>query len=337
MDLSQLQQFLPEGVNPAFLLISVAAFVGVATLVGAIAFIMRDYGTTKAEDRLQVLAGLKTPELEARGLIKEAIVREGVEGLTGRIHKALSRLGNLQALFDQSDSPIKPDVFFMISAVLGAVAVMAGWLARSPLALFPVLFVMGAVLPLVWLIFRRNSRFKKFAKQLPDALELVGRALRSGHSLASGLHVVVQEMPDPISTEFSMVYEEQNLGIPIEQALKNMLKRMPNLDLKFFVTAVAIQRQAGGDLAEILDKIGYIIRERFKILGQVQALTGEGRISGVVLMALPIALFFVVLHMNPGYVMLLFTDPLGRKMIIGAAVLQVLGAVTIKKIINIKV
>ena len=147
--------------------------------------------------------------------------------------------------------------------------------------------------------FRRRSRFKQFAKQLPDALELIARALRSGHSLAAALHVVAEEMPDPIAMEFGQVYEEQNLGVGVEQALKSMLVRMPNLDLKFFVTAVAIQKQAGGDMAEILDKIGYIIRERFKIMGQVQALTGEGRISGVVLMALPIALFFAVYYLNP--------------------------------------
>jgi tight adherence protein B len=144
-------------------------------------------------------------------------------------------------------------------------------------------------------------------------------------------------MPEPIAKEFSHAYEEQNLGIPLDVALKNMLKRMPKMDLKFFVTAVAIQKQAGGDMAEILDKIGYIVRERFKILGQVQALTGEGRISGVVLMALPIALFFAVYYLNPDYVMLLFTEELGRKMIAAAAVLQILGAVAIKKIVNIKI
>jgi tight adherence protein B len=168
-------------------------------------------------------------------------------------------------------------------------------------------------------------------------MELIARALRSGHALTSGLHVVVEEMPEPISTEFSIAYEQQNLGVPIEKALKSMIDRMPNLDLKFFVTAVAIQRQAGGDLAEILDKIGYVVRERFKLLGMVQALTGEGRISGIVLMALPILLFFCVYYINPEYVTLLFTKPLGRQMMMGALILQVLGAYCIKKIIDIKV
>jgi len=187
------------------------------------------------------------------------------------------------------------------------------------------------------LLWKRGSRFKKFAKQLPEALELLSRALRSGHSLASGIHAVANEMPEPISKEFNMVFEEQNLGVPLEQALKSMLKRMPNMDLKFFVTAVAIQRQSGGDLSEILDKIGHIVRERFRIMGAVQALTGEGRISGIVLMALPIALFFAVYYLNAEYVMLLFQDELGRKMLAGAAVLQVLGAYCIKKIVDIKI
>ncbi len=165
----------------------------------------------------------------------------------------------------------------------------------------------------------------------------MSRALRSGHSLSSGLNVVSTEMQAPISTEFRHVYDEQNLGISMEQALRNMLTRVPNMDLQFFVTAVAIQRQAGGDLAEILNKISHIVRERFKILGQVKALTGEGRISGVVLMALPILLFFAVYYMNADYVMMLFNREMGRKMITAAVIMQIIGAIVIKKIVDIKV
>jgi tight adherence protein B len=319
------------------MLLSIVIFVAVSAMVGAAIFAFRDFGKSKAEDRLDVLAGLKTPELEARGLLKEEALKEGVEGLSGAVNRFVSRMGNLRNLFVQADSPITVNTFTGISAGCALLGVVGAMIARSPVPLYPVVALLFGTFPLMWLLLRRRSRFKKFAKQLPDALELVGRALRSGHSLASGMHVVVQEMPTPIAAEFANVYESQNLGIPIEQALRDMLKRMPNLDLKFFVTAVVIQRQTGGDLAEILDKISHIIRERFKILGQVQALTGEGRISGVVLMALPIVLFFVVYHLNPDYVMLLFTDPLGRKMIAVAAVLQVMGAVCIKKIVNIKV
>jgi tight adherence protein B len=192
-------------------------------------------------------------------------------------------------------------------------------------------------LPLVWLVMRRRKRLKKFAAQLPDALELMSRALRAGHSLAAGMNLVGSEMPAPIAIEFNRVFEEQNLGIPMDEAMRSLTERVPNLDLKFFVTAVVLQRQTGGDLAEILDKIGHLIRERFTIWGQVQALTGEGRLSGIVLLALPPLLFLAVYYLNPDYCMVLFTDVLGQKMLAVAVFLQILGALVIKKIINIKV
>jgi tight adherence protein B len=319
------------------MIISMAAFLGATTLIIGVAAMMGLFNTSKAEDRLAVITGKKTRESETGAIVKDELMRDGKAGLTGLVNAIMERLGRTSRLFQQANSPIRPEAFFVVTGVCGVLGVASMIIAHSPIPLYPLGAIMGASLPMIWLLMRRRRRFKQFAKQLPDALELIARALRSGHSLASGLHVVVEEMPDPIAMEFGQAYEEQNLGVPIEQALKSMLVRMPNLDLKFFVTAVAIQKQAGGDMAEILDKIGYIIRERFKIIGQVQALTGEGRISGVVLMALPIALFFAVLYLNPDYVMLLFTEELGRKMIAIAAVLQVLGAITIKKIVNIKI
>ena len=144
-------------------------------------------------------------------------------------------------------------------------------------------------------------------------------------------------MSEPIRKEFHRCYEAQNLGVPLEEALEDMTERVPNLDLRFFVTAIVLQRQTGGDLAEILDKIGSLIRERFKIWGQIQALTGEGRLSGIVLLALPPALFVVMYYLNPDYCSVLFTDPMGHKMLAGAVVMQILGALVIKKIISIKV
>ena len=149
--------------------------------------------------------------------------------------------------------------------------------------------------------------------------------------------MVSEEMLAPIGSEFQRVFEEQNLGIAMDEALNNMCERVPNLDLRFFVTSIILQRQTGGDLAEILDKIGYLIRERFKIFGQVQALTGEGRLSGIVLLALPPALFLAVYRLNPDYVMVLFTDPMGKQMLAGGVVMQILGALVIRKIVNIRV
>jgi tight adherence protein B len=149
--------------------------------------------------------------------------------------------------------------------------------------------------------------------------------------------MVASEVSAPLGKEFGRVFEEQNLGIPLEEALESLTERVPNLDLKFFATALVLQRQTGGDLAEILDKIGSLIRERFQIWGQVQALTGEGRLSGVVLMGLPFVLFLALYKLNPDYVMVLFTDPMGRRMLAFAVVLQVLGALCIRKIVDIKV
>lgn len=319
------------------LIIMVAAFFGVTALIVGIAAMAGVFDSSKAEDRLAVMTRGKKAEGEAEGIILDELFPEAKNGLSAAINNLFERIGKVSRLFDQADCPIKPETFYGICAGCGFLGVVATMIGHAPLPLYPLGAVVGAALPWGWLLFRRRSRFKKFSKQLPDALELIARALRSGHSLAAALHVVGEEMPDPIAMEFSQVYEEQNLGVGVETALKNMLVRMPNLDLKFFVTAVAIQKQAGGDMAEILDKIGYIIRERFKIMGQVQALTGEGRISGVVLMALPIALFFAVYYLNPTYVMLLFTEDVGRKMIAVAVVLQILGAITIKKIVNIKI
>ena len=166
---------------------------------------------------------------------------------------------------------------------------------------------------------------------------MIARALRAGQSLAFGFNMVSSEMAAPIGREFGRVFEEQNLGIPLDDSLRAMTECIPNLDLKFFVTAIVLQRQTGGDLAEILDKIGELIRDRFRVWGQIQALTGEGRLSGLVLMILPFVILIAVYKLNPEYVKVLFTDPMGKQMLAVAAFLQVLGALLIRKIVNIKV
>jgi tight adherence protein B len=184
---------------------------------------------------------------------------------------------------------------------------------------------------------KRKKRLTIFGRQIPETLELLSRSLRSGHSLAAGFSLIATECQDPIAKEFGRVFEEQNLGIPLEEALQDLADRVPNMDVRFFATAVTLQRQTGGDLAEILDKIGHLVRERLQILAQVQALTGEGRMSGIVLLALPPVLFVVMLWLNAEYVMTLFTDELGRKMLLFAMVTQLVGALAIRKIITIKV
>ena len=191
--------------------------------------------------------------------------------------------------------------------------------------------------PMMYMSFKSKARKKKLNYQLPDVFDLLCQALRAGHSLASGIQLVGQQLPDPVGIEFRRCFHEQNLGIKLEEALRNMADRVSVLDLSFFVTAVAVQRQTGGDLAEILEKISKVIRDRIKILGQVRALTAEGRMSGWVLSALPIFVFFVAKALNPQYVDILLHEPDGQAMLGAAIVMQIMGMLMIKKIVNIKI
>lgn len=318
-------------------LISIAAFIGVVALFGAAVGLYREFAGTRTEERLDAFTGQKTSSSRNQGAQVELALREALGSGPGFFERVMDRIGNLSHVFEQAEVSLQPGQFFLISGLLAALGGGTAWWLGAPVGIVPVAMVVMGTLPLVWLIQRRKKRLKKFGAQLPDALELVARALRAGHSLGAGMHVVAEEMPAPIGTEFGRVHEEQNLGISLEDTLLNLTKRVPNLDLKFFATAVVLQRQTGGDLSEILDKIGYVIRERFKIYGQVQALTGEGRLSGIVLMLLPVVLFIAMYQLNPDYIMVLFTEEMGRKMLAVAIFLQILGAIVIKKIVDIKV
>ncbi|OWK41639.1 type II secretion system F family protein [Fimbriiglobus ruber] len=319
--------------SPLVLSLLVGALVVAAVFILMLALV-RNQEEGKASERLDLLVGRGgRKDSSADLLLKQALQEVDKKNV---LDKLTPEFFNLPKVIEQADANIKPGALFGIGLVGAVVLGLVGaWMVNPYVA--PVTALGGLTAPFIWLFMKRTSRLKNFAAQLPDAMELVARALRAGHSLAAGMHVVADEMPAPVSKEFGRVYEEQNLGIPLEEALKNMCDRVPNLDLKFFVTSVAIQRQTGGDLAEILDRIGYVIRERFKILGQVKALTAEGRLSGIVLVALPIGLFLLMLWMKPDYVALLWKDPIGVKMSIGAVVLMLIGSYSIKKIIDIKV
>jgi len=313
-----------------------SVFLGIVALIVGVAFHFREQSDSKVEDRLSSLtsrggqgAPTKLSEL-AQVISNERLGKGALETL-------LARWFDLELLFEQAKVNMSVTSFVGVSVGIGFGAASLCGFAGLHLGLAPLVGIAFGFLPLFWLTFRRKRRLKKFASQLPDALELLARALRAGHSLAAGFQLVSQEGSMPISEEFGQVFEEQNLGIPFEEALESLVQRVPNLDLKFFVTAIVLQRQTGGDLAEILDKIGRLIRERFRIWGQVQALTGEGRLSGVVLLALPPLLFVTVYQMNPEYLQLLFTDDLGKKMLIGGVLMQLLGALVIRKIVNIRV
>lgn len=320
------------------LILAIAAFVGVAALVSGVAMVLRDKPSSKVEDRLDMLTGANTPKAAKEGLMKESsVLAQPLDAMPSFFERLFERFGNINLLFEQADTSLTVGKLLAISAVMTLAGAGLGASLGMHLVLLPVVGLFMGCVPMMWVVFRRKRRLKAFAAQLPDALEMLARSLRAGQSLGFGFNMVAGEMGPPISNEFGRVFEEQNLGISLEESLHNLTKRIPNLDLKFFVTAIILQRQTGGDLAEILDKIGSLIRDRFRIWGQVQALTGEGRLSGVVLLALPFVLFMAVYQLNRDYIMVLFEDPMGKKMLGIAIFMQVLGALVIRKIVNIKV
>lgn len=316
------------------IIIPVSAFLGVAALVGAVAIMFRGPADSAIESRLDALTGNGK---NSGASAESSVLSSPLEDMPNLLEDFFARFLDLRRFLQQADIGLTPTQFLLISGALFAAGTGGMLVTRMHWGLAPAVGIALAVIPFVAASFQRNRRKAKFSGQLPEALELVARALRAGHSLGSGFQLVSTEMADPIGREFSRVFEEQNLGVTLEQALESMCDRVPNVDLRFFATAVILQRQTGGDLAEILDKIGTLIRERFKLHGMIQALTGEGRLSGIVLLALPPGLFVVLLRLNPTYVMMLFDDPMGQKLLAVAVVMQLLGAVVIKKIVNIRV
>jgi tight adherence protein B len=317
-------------------LIIIASFIGVACLVGGVATLIgRGAGTTAVEERLDVLTGTATSVARAKDN-EPSLLQSPLNDVPNVMEEFVKRFFNLRAFLQQADSQMTPTKFLILSIGIGVGTTVILPILRVPMYAAPLGIALGFI-PFTALFLKRKRRLASFGKQLPEALELIGRALRAGHSLASGFKLVADEMPAPIGIEFERCYEAQNLGVPLEDAIEEMTIRVPNLDLRFFATAVILQRQTGGDLAEILDKIGHLVRERFIIWGQIQSLTGEGRLSGIVLLALPPALFVVMWYLNPGYSMTLFTDPMGHQMLAGAIVMQIFGALVIRKIVNIKV
>jgi tight adherence protein B len=250
-----------------------------------------------------------------------------------RIQAALQ----LKRMLDQADLHITPSRLIMFSGMAGMLAAMAvAVISISVLAMVGA-GVFAASLPFVHVWWRRKKRFDAFLENLPDALDLMSRSLSAGHAFPEALHMVSTEMPEPIATEFRKTYEEQNLGLSLKLAMENLTDRIPLLDLKMCVTAVMIQRETGGNLAEILEKVAYTIRERFRIMGDLKTLTTSSRMSAWLLCALPIFVTFVITAMNPEYMSILWKDHRGHYLIAAALFLQLTGMLIVRKILDIKI
>ena len=270
------------------------------------------------------------------------ILRDELLSEIPALHQFLSRfmfVGGLQRVLNQADLKVRASVVLLACFVL---ALFIGYLLSSPrfTLVMPVLILLsllGGLAPLGYVLYLRQQRFRRFEAQLPEALELLARALRAGHAFTTAIEMVSTEMPDPIAAEFEKAFAQQNFGLPLRQALMNLIDRVPLLDVQFFVTAVLIQKETGGNLAEILDNLSYVIRERFKLQGHVRAVSAQGRLTGIILVVLPLVLGFLLYGVSPEYITLLFTDPTGRIILGVYVVFQVLGFLSVRKIVRIRV
>ena len=256
------------------------------------------------------------------------------------LNRLLSRV-DIAARIDrrlrQADMKIPVGTFLLLSLALFSLGIVAGCILHWPTILSIVVGIALLIVPNLIVDIKRRGRLKRFMNHFPEALEMFARSLRAGHSFTGAIQLVSQEMPDPIGTEFSKVFEEQNLGIPLRQALIGMTDRVDILDVKFFVTAILIQRETGGNLAEIIDKIAYVIRERFRVQGQLKIFTAQARIAGTHPSASSVGWPSCIGILNPDYLKPLWVAKAGRIMIAVAVTLQILGILAIRKIIRIKI
>jgi tight adherence protein B len=296
------------------------------------------------------------PETEAGAKLRRRIRGSAQKARTtadGDLLKPIERLSSIDALesvFKQSSVLVAPLQKMILQSGLqtnvaviilssGCLALLCYWIAFyftrfAPLAL--AFGILGALLPVLYVRWMRSKRLQQFEETFPEAIDLLARALRAGHALTTGLAMVSEEMPPPVSSEFRQLYDEQNFGLPLPEALKHFAERVPLIDARFFVTAVLTQRDAGGNLSEVLDNLAAIIRDRFRVKRQVRVISAHGRISGLVLACLPPSLAVMFVILTPEAYKTFYSDPIGVKMIGFALLLQLMGVVLIRRIVNIE-
>lgn len=252
------------------------------------------------------------------------------------LSERLPQLKDFEHRLEQAALSWSVKSFLLLSGGLALATGLGILLVTNRLLFAAVAAPIGLALPYRYVMRRRRKRLEAFEEKFPEAIDLLGRAIRAGHPLSSGLKMVAEEMPDPIATEFRQVFEEQRFGLPFEDSITGLADRVPNADVRIFVTALLIQREVGGNLAEILDNLSLIIRQRFTLRRHVRVLTAEGRLSGYVLTVLPVGIGLWVFISNPEYIMILFEHPIGKIMVAGAAVMQVVGFLWMRRITNIE-
>jgi tight adherence protein B len=286
------------------------------------------------------LRDVSTWSSETRLVDAPSIVREAKLGPIPALDRLVAQGGvasGLQRLIERSGvkTTASAVLLFSVGLCLGT-ALLATLLTSQPFA--PLVgALVGLFAPFAWLHLRAGRRVKRFEEQFPEALDLLSRAIRAGHAFQTALGMVADELPDPVGPEFKKAFDQQNFGLPLKEALNQLADRIALLDVRFFVTAVQIQRETGGNLAEILDNLAHVVRERFKILRQVRVHTAHGRFTGYVLLALPALLAIALMFINPEFMAALFHERMGQMMLVGAIVLQTIGFFWIRQVIKIEV
>jgi len=320
-------------------LIAILVFVVVA-LVVFVLFSLLDERKSQARvlrDRLS-----STQETSERKPLEDiALLRDEMLSEIPALEKLLrrsERVSALQKLLEQADIKTRAGNFLLLCVGSGVLLAFIVYAAANKNVMFAwVGLLLGFFLPYSFASYRRTKRFDEFEELFPQAIDTLARAVRAGHAFTTALEMISDEVSEPVATEFRKLFEEQKFGLPVREALSNLVDRVPLVDVKFFVTAVMLQRETGGNLAEILDNLSYVIRERFKILRQVRVYTAQGRLTMLLLMGMPPIIVMGMMFMNPSFIKPLFTDPIGHFMLVIGIALQTVGYFVIRKIIRIQV
>jgi len=286
--------------------------------------------------RLMPRQGVSSKTKSPAVLRKTDAPMSGFAALDKILKSSESRVGGVQILIVQSGAKVTVGTLLLGCAVLSLLTFFVVWRLSGMVLLGLPIAVLVSFIPFSVLKYMRTLRMRKFEEQFPEALDLLTRALRAGHAFTTGIEMVASEMPQPVGPEFRSLFEQQNFGKPLPDALKEFAERIPVLDARFFVTAVLIQRESGGNLSEVLENLSKVIRERFRIKRQIRVISAHGRITGWILAGLPPALAIVLMTINAEHRRTMFGDPLGIQMMIGAVILQVVGSLIIRKIVDVE-
>lgn len=312
-----------------FVAVSVAVF-GLLSL-----FDRRHAQARLLRDRLTSAQQAPEPTVQQVELVRDEMMSR-IPALDAILRRS-ERVSLLQKMLTQGHVDIRAGNFLILCVVTAVVFGVLFALAGGAFVFGWAGALLGFFVPYAYASHMRSKRFQRFEEKFPEAIDTLARAVRAGHAFTTALEMIANEVSEPVAGEFRQLYEEQKFGLPVRDALLNLADRIPLVDVKFFVTAVMLQRETGGNLAEILDNLSYVIRERFKILRQVRVHTAQGRLTMMLLMAMPPTIVVIMLTLNPGFIQPLFSDPIGHVLIVAGITLQTMGYFFIRRIIRIQV